>query len=540
MNLKNISVSLAVAILYYTFGVLGFKLLLANKIVSVGMFVPEGIALAFALFFGKRALFGIFAGQFALAYVNIGSLYPSLAISTINTLEALIGIYLFYKLKLSKEMDSFRDIVYLFGIVFFVLQPFSAVLSNSFLYVFDQINKDEMLYLTFSWWFGNVMGQFLVTPFLLLFFTNYKDINIREYLAYGVVFFIYLYFLELVFEIKNPFMLLSLSLGFIIFVIIKKNIIYATFLTVVASFVSAYSVYSGIGTFSFERLNDNLINYNLYVLSLIVIVWLVGILFGDKKRYESQLENKIAEVIEQNKEQQLFLLQQNRLAQMGELISMIAHQWRQPLNNLSLINQVLVSKFNKSKLDDEVMEYFKINSKKQIDLMSNTIDDFRDFFKAKDEKSWFLLNGVLFDAIDMVSPVLKKNLIEVEFEADEDYKIFGYENSFAQVVLNLLNNSKDALLEKDTEYKKIIIQIKKLSKKVEITIEDNGIGIDETVVDKVFDPYFSTKKDKNGTGLGLYMSKMIIEEQMDGELRVSAKEDGAKFVIVMNTMEVES
>ena len=533
---KSLLPAITVGVLYYLLGIIGFKLLLVNTIVSVGMFVPEGVALAFAIYFGKRVVIGIFFGQFLLAYTNTTLLLPSIGIASVNSMEALIGIYLFKRFKLSRGLESFRDILILFAIIFFVLQPFSALLSDAVLLVTNEIKQSEFLYLTFSWWFGNIMGQLLVTPFLLLFFTNYKNINLKEYFLYGAVFFLFLYLLEIVLEIKNPFILMSFSISFIIFVIIRKNIIYATFLNTIAAIVSAYSVYSGIGTFSFESVHDDVINYNLYVLSHIAISWLVGILFEERKHYERSLEEEISQVMKENKEQQLFLLQQNRLAQMGELISMIAHQWRQPLNNLSLINQFIISKFQKNKLDETTVEYFKENSKKQIELMSDTIDDFRNFFKANEEKQSFLLEEVIQNAIKILEPMLSKNMIKIKFETKESHMVFGYANSFIQVILNIFKNAQDAFIEKDVDSKKIFVKMKTLNDSVLLCIEDNAGGINNDIIDKVFDPYFSTKKDKNGTGLGLYMSKMIVEEHMHGQLNVLNGEKGAKFIITMKTI----
>ena len=246
------------------------------------------------------------------------------------------------------------------------------------------------------------------------------------------------------------------------------------------------------------------------------------------------LEKFIAKEIEKNKEQQLFMLQQNRLAQMGELISMIAHQWRQPLNNLSIINQIMIAKFQTGKLDDDSVNYFKKNSKKQIDLMSNTIDDFTDFFKNKDEKEEFALNKVIFDAIDITRPIFNNNKITITFDIKEQYLVFGYQNALLQVVLNILNNAKDALIEKEVEDKKIKISIVEDEEDIVLEIEDNAGGIDEKIIDKIFDPYFSTKQSKNGTGLGLYMSKMIIDEQMQWKLKVCNIDNGVKFKIIVN------
>jgi signal transduction histidine kinase len=326
-------------------------------------------------------------------------------------------------------------------------------------------------------------------------------------------------------------MLISLSLTAVLFVVANKGLTYGALLVVITAVVASYSVYLHVGAFSSLNMVDNTINYNLYVLSHIVTVWFFGILFEERKRYAEALEEKISQERKKNKEQALFLLQQNRLAQMGELISMIAHQWRQPLNNLSLINQLLVNKFQKGKLDEDGVEYFKVNSKKQIEFMSSTIDDFRNFFKHSETEKEFDIASVVHNVINLSGPVFEKNGISIIYDLEKKCKVLAHENSFAQVVLNIMNNAKDALIERDVKEKQIHVSLDAQGEDVLLSVEDNAGGIDSSIIEKIFDPYFSTKTNKNGTGLGLYMSKMIIEEQMKGDLKVQTTENGAKFII---------
>jgi len=243
------------------------------------------------------------------------------------------------------------------------------------------------------------------------------------------------------------------------------------------------------------------------------------------------LEDEVIGEIEKNKQQQLLMLHQSRLAQMGEMISMIAHQWRQPLNSLSMLNQSIVLKYNRDKLDEKFIIYFKENSNKQIQGMSKTIDDFRDFFKPEKEKVEFCINDVLNDTLEMVKPIFCQNQIDIKFDIKKEFKIIGYQNELGQAILNIVNNAKDALVENEIKNKQIIINLTQDDKSIVLTIKDNAGGILQNIIDKIFDPYFSTKDEKNGTGLGLYMAKMIIEEHMDGKLSVSNDEDGAKFTI---------
>ena len=247
----------------------------------------------------------------------------------------------------------------------------------------------------------------------------------------------------------------------------------------------------------------------------------------------STLENKVKDEIAKNKEKEKLMLHQSRLAQMGEIISMIAHQWRQPLNSLSILNQSVILKYKRGKLDDTFIEYFKVNSKKQIQNMSETIDDFRNFFKPEKEKLEFCINDVIEDTIDMVRPIYSQANIELNFHYEDRLKATGYPNELGQAILNIINNAKDALIEKNIKNRYVTISLKSKDNHKEITIADNAGGIPNDVIDKIFDPYFSTKDEKNGTGLGLYMTKMIIQEHMNGDIKVSNEKDGAVFKIVL-------
>ncbi|MEA1913929.1 MAG: PAS domain-containing sensor histidine kinase [Campylobacterota bacterium] len=228
------------------------------------------------------------------------------------------------------------------------------------------------------------------------------------------------------------------------------------------------------------------------------------------------LENEV----NKNKQQQRLMLHQNRLAQMGEMISMIAHQWRQPLNNLSLLNQTIILKFKRNKLDDKLMEKFSTNSSKQIKQMSVTIDDFRNFFKPEKEKTLFYINDTVNQVLSIMNPIFLNNAITVNFNENSRASITGYPNELGQALLNILTNAKDALIDNNIENKIININLDQENYKVVLTIRDNAKGIPHAVKSNMFDPYYSTKKEKNGTGLGLYMTKIIIEDHMNGSIQV--------------------
>ncbi|WP_263832627.1 sensor histidine kinase [Sulfurospirillum oryzae] len=247
------------------------------------------------------------------------------------------------------------------------------------------------------------------------------------------------------------------------------------------------------------------------------------------------LEIQVQAQIEKNRQQEMMLFQQSRHAQMGEMISMIAHQWRQPLNVLSLLAQNIVFKYKLQKLDERVMDEFKEDSMRQILQMSKTIDDFRDFFKPDKSIKIFDINQQLAHAVEMVRPIVAAHGIELSFQGENGLKVESFPNEFGQSIINILNNAKDVLLESCGEFtKQITVEAKRgENNTVVITIEDNGGGIDEMVMPYIFEPYFSTKGAKHGTGLGLYMTKIIIEEHMHGRISVVNGAEGAKFEIVL-------
>lgn len=248
------------------------------------------------------------------------------------------------------------------------------------------------------------------------------------------------------------------------------------------------------------------------------------------------LEKKVFLEVEKNKQKERLMLHQSRFAQMGEMLSMIAHQWRQPLNNLSVLNQTVILKYKLNKLDKEVIESFKKNSKIQIEQMSQTIDDFSNFFKPDKEKVDFVINDSVKQSVDILNAILEKHTIKVKIHEEEQLNVTSYKNEFNQAILNILNNAKDALIENNIENKQIDINLKKEKNTFVISVIDNAGGIPQNIIDRIFDPYFSTKDEKNGTGLGLYMTKIIIEEHIKAKINVDISKKGfTKFDILIKT-----
>lgn len=241
------------------------------------------------------------------------------------------------------------------------------------------------------------------------------------------------------------------------------------------------------------------------------------------------LEHRVLEEVAKNREKEYMLLQQGRLAAMGEMIGNIAHQWRQPLNTLGLLIQDLSHAERYGEMNKEYLDRSVEEAMKTINFMSRTIDDFRNFFMPDKEKTLFSLREVLNTTLSLVGDSFRNNNIKIELYIQDDADTEGYPNEYSHVLLNILTNAKDILLERCIEAPNVIIKQFCENGRSVITVTDNAGGVREDVLDKIFDPYFTTKNQ--GTGIGLYMSKVIIEKNMGGKLTVRNTGNGAEFRI---------
>jgi len=212
---------------------------------------------------------------------------------------------------------------------------------------------------------------------------------------------------------------------------------------------------------------------------------------------------------------------------MGEMIGSIAHQWRQPLNTLNVNIENLEFDYEDKLIDKEFLDKFILEQTKILHYMSKTIDDFRNFFRIDKQKTDFSVKKAIENSINIQLPELKKYDISLDIHGD-DFIINGFENEFLQVIMNLISNAKDAIVHNNQNNGKIDISLQKN----QVIIKDNAGGIPLDIIDRIFEPYYTTKEQGKGTGMGLYMSKMIIENNMDGKISVSnSKNNEAIFRI---------
>lgn len=329
--------------------------------------------------------------------------------------------------------------------------------------------------------------------FNIVILTAFYHYILFEYLPYTIVYAIL--FISIVFNLKQGF---------------KPTLFY----------VVGWSVFCII-LFIFD-FKDFYIQQNYFDLVLIVFA-IEAMLFTISVAY------KYNDLKRQNKEFEKLILQQSKFVKSGEMIANITHQFRQPLNNISYILINLKTRFENNRLDKEFFDR-KINqANEQLNFLSKTIDDFKEFYIQDKQKEIFLVKDAIFNAISILSADLKKHNIklDLEFKTFEDIKVFGVKHELSQVVLSIVLNSIDIL--KNIENPEIFIKVSSSSAEVIIDIVDNGGGVKIKNLKKIFDPYFSTKKD--GTGIGLYLSKIIIEDSFLGKLEVENEKDGAKFSI---------
>ena len=251
----------------------------------------------------------------------------------------------------------------------------------------------------------------------------------------------------------------------------------------------------------------------------------------------------IMDDITERVQQKQFLIQQSKLAEMGDMIAAIAHQWNEPLVELSALVQDIQTSYLLNELKDGEVNDFVNDSMIQIKYMSKTLSDFRNFLKPSTKKKLFSISKALNEINEIIGKQVFYSNIEMTFNyknENEELLVYGYENEFKQVLLNLINNAKNKIVEKNIDFRKkaqIKINIERSAYYNIIEILDDGGAIDEKIINSIFDPYFTTKE--TGTGFGLYMAKVIIEDKMRGIITVKNVNDTVVFTIKLPHKKVQ-
>ncbi len=243
------------------------------------------------------------------------------------------------------------------------------------------------------------------------------------------------------------------------------------------------------------------------------------------------LEDKIQEEINKRLEQEQILIQQSKLAAMGEMIGNIAHQWRQPLSQISAIHMNMLATYEFNEFTQEYLNEKIEEADMLTTYMTQTISDFQNFFNPEEEKQLFSVKEACEKASFIIKSALKYHNIELILDVVDDEEVNGYQNEYSQVILNILSNAKDILLERAIKNPRVKVEIRNGKEYNIVKIEDNAGGVEKSIINKIFEPYFTTHHKTQGTGIGLYMSKNIIEREMDGFINVKNTDNGACFTV---------
>jgi len=252
----------------------------------------------------------------------------------------------------------------------------------------------------------------------------------------------------------------------------------------------------------------------------------------------SEQVHRLEDEFELRIDHERILAQQAKHAAMGEMMDAIAHQWKQPLNAISMLTDILVSEYSDGEVDEAYLEEYRVTLWKQLDHLLSTLDEFRSFFRPNKEKEVFNLVKSIDSILLLIRDEFMGKAITFKVDGDDSIELYGVENEFKHIVLNILNNAKDAFIENEIKPRMIKISFYQKEGNNIMKICDNAGGIPNTVIDNIFKANVTTKAEGKGTGIGLYMSSQIAEK-MDARLEVHNKEEGACFTLTVSESKEE-
>ncbi|MDA7818253.1 DUF3365 domain-containing protein [Sulfurimonas sp.] len=281
-----------------------------------------------------------------------------------------------------------------------------------------------------------------------------------------------------------------------------------------------------------EAIRKEISNYNydksLFLTAVLIIYFLMFFSYYIIAKSQLKLKNEVAK----NKVKDNLLIAQSRNAAMGEMISMIAHQWRQPLSTIAMDVESINIDLQLGEIETETLGSNLVEIRGQVDYLSKTIDDFRNFFRQNKEKELIKVSHVIDECIEITKTSLEVHGISYKVNnLDEELELNIFSRELLQVLLILINNSRDSLIENSVDNPLVKIELLQDNDNTIINVFDNGVGIPDDIVSKIFEPYFTTKIQKDGTGLGLYMSKMIIASNFNGKIEAKNLDKGVCFTL---------
>jgi signal transduction histidine kinase len=414
-----------------------------------------------------------------------------------------------------KRKDVFRFFSYFTGITFYIIAILHFALDKWIFFGVVDFFLGSLVFINYLFFREKSFSmdilnlQFIIVSILLVMQGGLYETGIYWVIGFPAVFFI--------------------SSG------VKKGIIYSLIeisilvMAIILKELNIIDVFYSIGQLAFAILVVSILATAVYIYE-----------YNIEKQYEKQqaliseirsfnisLQEKVDNAITEIQEKDQLILTQSRFAVMGEMLSMIAHQWRQPLNSLSLILMNMDLKIELKETDTKEFKDSMAKAEDTIQHLSKTIDDFRELINPIKNEFTFSVENYIKKSLSLNESQMINHNIKVNLITGNDFNIVGKANEFLQVVLNLMSNSKDAL--EEIENREITIYIENNDKKNYIHFCDNGVGIKEENSEKIFEPYFSTKS-KNGTGIGLYMSRVIIEK-MNGKIYYKKVNNKTCFIL---------
>lgn len=244
-----------------------------------------------------------------------------------------------------------------------------------------------------------------------------------------------------------------------------------------------------------------------------------------------ELSGAFEHQIHRNEANEKLMISQSRMAIMGEMIGMIAHQWRQPITIIGLVSSNSILNIQLGEMNEgQLLKDLELIDK-QIQFLSQTIDDFRNFFRPNKLPQRISYGELCDEIYSILGKSFESQRIRLNFEGDRSIAFTTYKNELLQVFLNILNNARDAFVDNNVPHPEITLELRAQSQKALFLVRDNAGGIPQEILTRIFEPYFSTKDEKHGTGLGLYMSAIIVEKHLGGTIRVSSSPEGSVFAL---------
>ena len=497
---RRLALAAVMALIYFGAGQLVFSTAdaaLSSRIVSIVIFLSEGFALAGVLIFGRWLALGIFAGQLALAMSAGLSFGAATGVAAVNSAEALIAVALFDRFALDRSLATVRDVAGLLLLIALVLQPFSAVFGNLVLLSHGVLSLAALPSSLFAWWFGNVLGQFLVAPLLLLLWANHRQVRLSRLLAV-IGFFVLLNLVILfVYPVERLAVMLSITLPPVMLLAAYGNIVYSVVATTIIALAASFATHRGVGAFATGDVVSDFIDLNFYILVHVILVLLLGVLFSERRAAEKQLQEKNRSLEEMV-----------RLREQVELMS--RHDLKNALNVIvNAPDMVLQTEPGLSDFSREVLQGCKASGYRMLEMVNRSLDIY------KIETGGYVLVEEKVDLIAVLERVANELALTgeggvvISSRQREGVYVRGETLLCYSLFSNLIKNALEASV--SGEPVEVSVRSSDDGREQIVTIANRGC-VPHHIRGRFFDKFVTTGK-RGGTGLGTYAARLCAEVQ---------------------------